>query len=337
MSRRPAIARGARTNVALMALLALAFLTGWLAFALATAPARWSLLVHAVGGFAILVLLPWKSIIARRGLDRPRPGRWASVLFGILVLTSLVAGLLHSSGVLVYWGPLTAMEFHVGAAIAAVPLAVWHVVARRIRLRTVDLSRRNVLRGGVLLAASVTAYAGTEILVRATGMPGAVRRFTGSYEAGSFSPGQMPVSSWMFDAIPQIEPGSWRLIAGGREWTYDELFAFDDHLTATLDCTGGFYSSQAWSGARLDRLVGNADGVSIRVVSHTGYDRRFPIESSRSLLLATRFGDQPLDAGHGFPARLVVPGGRGFWWVKWVSTIEVDDLPHWWQSPFPLQ
>src|SRR2546428_11072448 len=305
MSRRPAIARGRRTNVAVMALLALAFLTVWLAFALATPPARWSLLVHAVGGFAILALLPWKSIIARRGLDRPRPGRWASVLFGILVLTSLVAGLLPSSGVLVYWGPLTAMEFHVGAAIAAVPLAVWHVVARRIRLRTVDLSRRNVLRGGVLRAASVTAYAGTEILVRATGMPGAVRRFTGSYEAGSFSPGQMPVSSWMFDAIPQIEPRSWRLIAGGREWTYDELFAFDDHLTATLDCTGGVYSSQAWGGARLDRLVGNADGASIRGVSHTGYDRRFPIASSRSLLLATRFADHPLASRHGVPAPLL--------------------------------
>src|SRR5438477_562282 len=228
MSRRPAIARGARTNVALMVLLAVAFLTGWLAFASATAPAQWSLQVHAVGGFAILALLPWKSMIARR-------------------------------------------------------------------------------------------------------------RFTGSYEAGSFTPAQMPVSSWMFDAIPQIEPGSWHLTAGGRQWTYDELFAFDDHLTATLDCTGGFYSTQAWSGVRLDRLVGKADGASIRVVSHTGYDRRFPVESSRSLLLATRFGDQTLDAGHGFPARLVVPGGRGFWWVKWVSAIELDDLPHWWQSPFPLQ
>src|SRR3989441_6743916 len=227
MSRRPAIARGARTNVALMALLALAFLTGWLAFALATAPARWSLLVHAVGGFAILALLPWKSIIARRGLDRPRPGRWASVLFGILVLTSLVAGLLHSSGVLVYWGPLTAMEFHVGAAIAAVPLAVWHVLARRIRLRTVDLSRRNVLRGGVLLAASVTAYAGTEILVRATGMPGAVRRFTGSYEARPVSSGQMPGRSWMFGALPPIAPRPPALTPGRPAGAFAELFSFD--------------------------------------------------------------------------------------------------------------
>ena len=70
MSRRPAIARGARTNVALMVLLAVAFLTGWLAFASATAPAQWSLQLHAVGGFAILALLPWKSMIARRSRAR---------------------------------------------------------------------------------------------------------------------------------------------------------------------------------------------------------------------------------------------------------------------------
>src|SRR2546422_10943322 len=100
----------------------------------------------------------------------------------------------------------------------------------------------------------------------------------------------MPVSSWMFDAIPQIEPGSWRLTAGGREWTYDELFAFDDRLTATLDCTGGFYSTQAWSGVRLDRLGGQGDGAGIPGVSPTGYEPRFQIGSSGALLLAPRVG-----------------------------------------------
>jgi DMSO/TMAO reductase YedYZ molybdopterin-dependent catalytic subunit len=127
------------------------------------------------------------------------------------------------------------------------------------------------------------------------------------------------------------------LSAGGREWSYDELFAFDDRLTATLDCTGGFFSTQEWAGIRLDRLIGHSGGVSIRVLSVTGYDRRFPVERASSLLLATRFGGQTLDPGHGFPARLVVPDARGFWWVKWVTAIEVDDLPHWWQPPFPLQ
>src|SRR5882762_282394 len=204
--RRPgAIARGARTNLALLGLLALAFVTGWLAFAFGTTPARWSLVVHAAGGFAILALLPWKSMIARRGLERPRPGRWASVLFGLLVLISLVAGLLHSSGVLVYWGPLTAMEFHVGAAIAAVPLAIWHVAARRVRVRPTDLTRRGFLHAGAVIAGAAVAYAASEMAVRATGMPGAARRFTGSYEAGSFQPALMPVSSWILDPIPQVD------------------------------------------------------------------------------------------------------------------------------------
>jgi DMSO/TMAO reductase YedYZ molybdopterin-dependent catalytic subunit len=334
---RAAIARGARTNLALLVLLAIAFLTGWLAFAFATAPARWSLVLHSLGGFAILALLPWKSMIARRGLRRPLPGRWASVLFGLLVVVSLVAGLLHSTGLLVYIGPLTAMDFHVGAAIAAVPLAIWHVVARRVRVRATDLSRRNVLRGGAVVAGAAVAYVASELVVKATGMPGAARRFTGSYEAGSFQPSLMPVSSWLFDAIPRIDQTAWRLRTGGREWSYDELFAFDDRLTATLDCTGGFYSTQEWSGVRLDRLIGPADGGSIRVVSSTGYDRRFPVDRAGRLLLATRAGGQALDAGHGFPARLIVPDGRGFWWVKWVTAIEVDDIPHWWQPPFPIQ
>lgn len=331
------IARGATTNLALLGLLAAAFLTGWLAFAFATAPARWSLVVHAAAGFAILALLPWKSMIARRGLERPRPGRWASVLMGVLVLVSMGAGLLHSTGLLVDWGSLTAMDFHVGAALAAVPLAIWHVAARRVRVRPTDLSRRRLLRGGAALATATAAYAASEVVVRITGLPGATRRFTGSYESGSFRPDLMPVSSWMFDAIPNMDQDAWRLRAGGRGWTYDELFAFDDRVTATLDCTGGFYSTQEWAGARLDRLLGAAAGTSIRVTSSTGYGRRFPLENARSMFLATRVGGQALDAGHGFPARLVVPDARGFWWVKWVTSIEADDLPHWWQSPFPLQ
>jgi len=44
-----------------------------------------------------------------------------------------------------------------------------------------------------------------------------------------------------------------------------------------------------------------------------------------------------LDPGHGAPARLVAPGRRGFWWVKWVATVDVEDAPEWWQPPFPLQ
>ena len=39
--------------------------------------------------------------------------------------------------------------------------------------------------------------------------------------------------------------------------------------------------------------------------------------------------------GAGFPARLVAPGRRGYWWVKWVDRIEVQTTPSWWQPLFP--
>jgi DMSO/TMAO reductase YedYZ molybdopterin-dependent catalytic subunit len=141
----------------------------------------------------------------------------------------------------------------------------------------------------------------------------------------------------MFDAVPNHDPSLWKLRTPGRTWSYAELSAFDDRLTATLDCTGGFYSTQEWSGVRLDRLLETTRGQSIRVVSSSGYDRRFPISEASSLLLATQCGGYALDAGHGFPARIVSADRRGFWWVKWVVAIEVDELPSWWQSPFPLQ
>ena len=41
--------------------------------------------------------------------------------------------------------------------------------------------------------------------------------------------------------------------------------------------------------------------------------------------------------GHGFPARLVAPGKRGFEWVKWVTSIQVNESPKWLQPPLPLQ
>jgi DMSO/TMAO reductase YedYZ molybdopterin-dependent catalytic subunit len=252
-----------------------------------------------------------------------------------------VAGILHSTGLLRAAGDISAMEIHVGAAIAAVPLGIWHVLARRIPARAADLSRRSLLRAGRLLAAAGLTYAASEALVRVAGLPGAGRRFTGSYEVASFQPGSMPVTQWMFDPVPRVDMAGWRLqVRSGarlREWRYDELAAFNDRVTATLDCTGGFYTTQHWTGVWLSRLLEPAGALSLRVRSQTGYDRRFPVEDLPRILLATRVGDSPLSAGNGFPVRLVATGRRGFWWVKWVSQIDADGIPAFWQPPFPLQ
>jgi DMSO/TMAO reductase YedYZ molybdopterin-dependent catalytic subunit len=55
------------------------------------------------------------------------------------------------------------------------------------------------------------------------------------------------------------------------------------------------------------------------------------------LLLAVDVGGQPLSAGHGAPIRLVVPGRRGYHWVKWVTRVELDESPWWVEAPLPLQ
>ncbi len=62
---------GPRTNLALLGLLALATVTGVLAFAFGTSVQ--SALVayaHGAAGLGLLLLIPWKTVIARRGWRR---------------------------------------------------------------------------------------------------------------------------------------------------------------------------------------------------------------------------------------------------------------------------
>jgi len=300
-----------------------------------------AVIAHGLLGLGIVLLAPWKSAIARRGLRRRRPGSWASVAFSALVAVAVAFGVLHATGVAVDVGPVTAMQIHVGAALLSIPFAAWHVLARRVRFRRTDLSRRTLLRAGAVLGGAGLAYAATEGLVRAASLPGADRRFTGSYERGSGRPSGMPVTQWLDDSVPEIDTAAWRLAVSTaddeRDYTYEELAAFDDRVRATVDCTGGWFAEQDWEGVLLGPLLGDpGEARSVAVGSLTGYGRRFPIGDARNLLLATRVGGRPLSAGHGFPVRLVAPGRRGFWWVKWVDRVEAGATPWWWQSPFPL-
>ena len=151
----------------------------------------------------------------------------------------------------------------------------------------------------------------------------------------------MPVTQWLFDAVPRLDAADWRLHVGDRLWSLHDLeLVGDTHLDATLDCTGGWYANQRWTGIPLDRLLALSavpEARSIEVRSVTGYRRRFPHGDAANLLLAVKVGGERLSPGHGFPARLVAPNRRGFWWVKWVEQISVDGKPWWWQPPFPLQ
>lgn len=108
-----------------------------------------------------------------------------------------------------------------------------------------------------------------------------------------------------------------------------------DEVEADLDCTSGWYTRQIWTGVRLDKVIDPGIARSIGVWSATGYARRFPVEDLEHLWLVTGVGGEPLSAGHGFPARLIAPDRRGFWWVKWLVRIETSPIPWWIQLPYP--
>jgi len=159
--------------------------------------------------------------------------------------------------------------------------------------------------------------------------PGRERRFTGSHEVSA-----LPVTQWLFDPVLALEPTAWRLRLPTGALDLDALAALPQTtVRAVIDCTGGWWAEAEWRGVRLADL--GLPSTALDVVSATGYRRRLP--GPDGVLLATHVDGRPLPDGHGGPARLVVPGRRGFWWVKWVVAVEPTDEPWWLQPPLPLQ
>jgi DMSO/TMAO reductase YedYZ molybdopterin-dependent catalytic subunit len=332
---------GRVTNLTLFVALALAFATGVGAVATGSARGRWIVIAHGVAAVAVTLLIPWKSRVVRAGLRRARPSRWFSLLLAVLAVAALLAGFGYASGLVLSIGGLPGLWVHVAAALALVPLLLWHVLARPARPRRTDLSRRTVLRTGALTAMAAGLYVAVDSTVRLTGLPGARRRFTGSYETGSLRPAEMPNTIWLADTVPVVDPEHWRLSivdgVGRYELTLADLSAYGTRRRATLDCTSGWYAHQDWTGVPVAKLLRDRGKArSLLVHSVTGYWIRLPVSDLDRLLLATSVGAEPLSIGHGFPLRLVVPDRRGYWWVKWVDRIELQSTPWWWQPPFPV-
>lgn len=329
---------GRRTNLALLLLLPAAVVTGLVANGIGTDWAIHPSVVHGMVAMAILILSPWKQAIVRRGLGRRRATWWVSVLLLIMVLATLGTGLMHAVGYTGRVGPLTLMQIHVGGAVIALLLALLHYRFHPVRLRRpADVDRRAFLRAGALTGAAAFLWIGMEGALDALDLPGGDRRFTGSHERSSHDPSGFPVTSWLDDRVQVIAKTDWVLTVDDALYTLDDIEKLpQDRFEAVLDCTSAWYSTQRWAGVRLTHLVDAGSHRSVVVTSRTGYSRRFPARDVDRLWLATHVGGRPLSAGHGFPARIVAPDRRGFWWVKWVVEIRTSDLPWWAQLPFPV-
>ena len=304
--------------------------------------------VHRVAGYGILAVLGWKTVNVLRSLKWPvRAGiRVASLVLTLLLVLTLALGFVWAWAGPFKWGPFSGVSWHIYAGVALVPLLAWHAWHMVCHVQIGFLTERRLLiRAAGLGIAGFVGWRLSEGLVRASELSGESRRFTGSYEADSFSGNRFPRVSWLNDSPARVNVEEWNLGVSGvvkqrLTLSYDDLIG-DAEMVATIDCTGGWHSTQQWSGVWLSEILDAVEpsesARSVVVRSVTGYYRRFSLESARGFLLATHVGGETLSHGHGYPVRLVAPGRRGFEWIKWVSEIELSEAPAWWQPPLPVQ
>jgi DMSO/TMAO reductase YedYZ molybdopterin-dependent catalytic subunit len=327
------------TDWSLALLVSMLFASGLLTWFSGDEGNAWVFAAHGIAGAALAILLGWKlRRVGGRVLD---PASWDRHIGAGLAVLALVALTLFSGWM---WSTAGALD------VAGYTLIAWHTLlgslltvavavhlgvrAKRPRRRDIA-GRRQLLEGAAIGLGALIAWRVQRPLSAALGLPGANRRFTGSYAADSFAGNAFPTTSWVADDPKAFDLGSYRLVVDGKVVRALSLPLEDldgaDELVATLDCTGGFYSRQRWSGVRLARLLERAGPLPaashVRVISQTGYRWSFELHDARRLLLATGVGAEGLSHEHGAPVRLVAPGRRGFEWVKWVVRVELHDGP----------
>lgn len=302
--------------------------------------------IHRAAGWALILLIPWKTIISirslRRGLDRRLDRNLMIVVSLVLTaatLTVLFLGLRWKWNLGEYYvwiGPYaySGIGWHWGIALGLAPLFIIHVWRRWPRPRKTDFAgRRRALKLMGLGMATVAAWGIAETLSRALQSEDSPRRFTGSREDGSFTGLDYPVTHAADQGKIRLSPETWTLSIKGRvekpfTLTYNEVLALSSsEKIATLDCTGGWYSTQVWQGVHLVDLLEKAkiqpEKFLIVLRDVSGYTANFGITEAAEILLATKVGSQVLDHLHGYPLRAVVPSRRGWHWVKWLTEIEV--------------
>jgi len=161
---------------------------------------------------------------------------------------------------------------------------------------------------------------------------------------------------------PTVNGNNWQLTVNGlveKPYTlnYSQLLAQPmQRQYETLECisneVGGHYMSNAlWEGvplAHLLQMAGTIQKGATKVVLHAADDYSDSIHLAKALepttVVAVHMNGETLPQGHGYPARLLVPGIYGMKHVKWITHIEVvntDYQGYWqqsgWSDPAPVR
>lgn len=154
-------------------------------------------------------------------------------------------------------------------------------------------------------------------------------------------PGQYTTTKWpvlTYGPTPEVDLAAWRLRIDGLvaqpielDWAqFQRLPRIEVH--ADFHCVTRFSTvDNRWSGVSTRTVLEHAqvdpDASHVFVRCVGGYTTNLPLEDflSEHALFADRHNDQPLDADHGGPLRLIVPHLYAWKSAKWVDGIELLD------------
>ena len=174
--------------------------------------------------------------------------------------------------------------------------------------------------------------------------------------------GQFYVVSKNLVSDPNVNGSTWKLTVDGlvaQPFTlnYSELLAqpmqkqYETLMCISNQVGGNYMSNALWEGVQLGHLLQKAGGVqkgATKVVLHAADDYSDSIHLTKALepttVVAVRMNGETLPQGHGYPARLLIPGIYGMKHVKWITRIEVvntDYQGYWqqsgWSDPAPVR
>ena len=173
--------------------------------------------------------------------------------------------------------------------------------------------------------------------------------------------------------IPEVDVSTWKLAVGGEGANGEAAFTLDDlkrlpsaELVAVNLCSGnrrglfqphvpgvewsyGAMGCAHWKGARLKDLLDKVglkkeaieivfDGADSAVTDKTpDFIKSIPTWKAieETTLIAYEMNGAPLPHLHGFPARLILPGWTGTYWMKHLTSIKAVTKPDtgFWMNP----
>jgi len=142
-------------------------------------------------------------------------------------------------------------------------------------------------------------------------------------------------------ADPTVDAQGWTLTVGGLvdktlKLSVDQLRALPGVTEyVTMECIsnnvgGGLMSTGSFGGVRLADLIAMAgprpQGTWVAFTARDGYTESLPlslVQGAPEILVAYDLDGAPLPMGHGFPARMVIPGHYGMKGPKWLDRIDL--------------